>query len=500
MPGTRRRNDAFMRRLLTALLLVLGSAGCRTSAPVSPVPVDDGEPPPDGETISRRGPDLVHIGGTIDVGTMTLEYYAVLSRGDDGEYSGTLDIPVQNTRGVALAGVEVDEDRVAFSLPAVGANWSGTIIGGERMACSFEQGGASLPCTMQRITAEQLAAATAPPKRPQHPQPPFPYDSEEVSYENAAAGVKLAGTLTLPRADGPFAVALLITGSGQQDRDETIMGHKPFLVMADHMTRRGIAVLRVDDRGVGGSTGTIEEATTEDFAGDVLAGVEFLSTHPRIDPRRIGLIGHSEGGLIAPMVATSSNRVAFVVMLAGPGVPGAELLVEQVGAVAQATGADATKVAEAKAKQREIIDVIIEVEDRKEAEARLQVLLRKDDPSGGTPGPQVGLQVLLSPWFRWFMKHDPRPVLRKVKCPVLVLNGELDTQVLAQQNVPEIEKALKAAGNRRVSVHRLPGLNHLFQTATTGGVDEYERIEETFSPAALDLIASWIDTEILAEH
>src|SRR5690606_13042762 len=162
---------------------------------------------------------------------------------------------------------------------------------------------------------------------------------------------------------------LLITGSGQQDRDETIMGHKPFLVMADHMTRRGIAVLRVDDRGVGGSTGTIEEATTEDFAGDVLAGVEFLSTHPRIDPRRIGLIGHSEGGLIAPMVATSSNRVAFVVMLAGPGVPGAELLVEQVGAVAQATGADATKVAEAKAKQREIIDVIIEVEDRKEAEA-----------------------------------------------------------------------------------------------------------------------------------
>jgi uncharacterized protein len=481
-------------------LLLLAELGCRpdaAQAPIDPVPVVDA-PPATPADEPPLGPEVVHLGGAVDApGGIALAYFAVLRRGSDGRYKGTLDIPMQSVRGVALEDIEVDDVHLAFSLASVKARWTAKVEVDGELACSFEQMGVSLPCRMQPMTPEAFAAATSAPKRPQTPKPPFPYDAIEVDYDSAAAGVHLAGTLTIPPGEGPHPVALLITGSGAQDRDETILGHKPFAVLADHLARHEIAALRVDDRGIGGSSRGEDDATSADLAEDVRAGVEFLARQPRIDPKRIGLIGHSEGGLIAPMVASRSKEVAFIVLLAAPGVPGSDLIVEQVGALAEASGASEEEATEARALQREIVDLVVADDDPAAAMAKVRQLL----VSRGSPdGPQIEAQLaaLGSPWYRFFLRHDPRPDLRKVRCPVLVIGGELDRQVVAEQNLPELEKALKKAGNRRVTVRRLEGLNHLLQPAQTGAFDEYEKIEVTMAPEALDLIAEWIAAEVPA--
>lgn len=490
--------ESMLGRLAPALVTALVTiAACRhesSATPIDTVPVDDA-PAATEVAPPAEGPAVLHIAGAIDVpGGTKLEYFAVLERADDGSYGGKLDIPAQGARGVDLADVEVDGEHVAFTLEQVKATWSAT-VSGEALSCSFSQMGVSLPCSMRRASAEDFAAATRAPARPQTPKPPFPYEAVDVEYDNAAAGVHIAGTLTLPKSEGPHPVALLISGSGAQDRDETIAGHKPFAVIADRLTREGVAVLRVDDRGVGGTSRGKADPTTDDFAGDVLAGVEFLAADPRIDPERIGLIGHSEGGAIAPLVASRSKKVAFVVLLAGPGVSGAELLVEQVGALAEATGATPEKIAAAKAAQKRVLEVVAEPgADLEAAKAKIRQILAESGEAPAAADAQIA--ALLSPWFRFFVSYDPAPALRKTRCPVLVLNGELDRQVVASQNVPAIEKALKRGGNRKVTVHRLDGLNHLFQPAETGGVEEYATIEQTIAPEALDLLASWVTTQV----
>ncbi|HKE19072.1 MAG TPA: alpha/beta fold hydrolase [Kofleriaceae bacterium] len=307
--------------------------------------------------------------------------------------------------------------------------------------------------------------------------------------------MKLAGTLTLPRGDGRHPAVLLVSGSGVQDRDETLFGHKPFWVIADHLARHGIACLRVDDRGIGGSSGDPKTATTDDFVGDALAGVAFLATQPRIDPAHIGIIGHSEGGLIGPIAATRSKQVAFVVMLAGPGVSGAELVPRQLERLLKARGAAENEIAADVDKQRAIMKIVASPRD--DATARKDVTAVLAGPSG-KPAPELAPQLdrLLSPWYRNFARYDPRPTLARVKVPVLALDGELDVQVDADQNVDAIKKAL--AHNRKAEVKRLPGLNHLFQHATTGAVDEYGTIAETIAPEVLDLITAWIRTTAAA--
>jgi pimeloyl-ACP methyl ester carboxylesterase len=332
--------------------------------------------------------------------------------------------------------------------------------------------------------------------RPQEPKKPYPYDEEEVGYENKRDGVKLAGTLTLPRGKGPFPATLLITGSGPQDRNESLLGHKPFLVLADYLTRQGIVVLRVDDRGVGGSTGSVPDSTTENFAADVTAGIEFLKTRKEIDPKQIGLIGHSEGGLIAPMVAAQNGDVAFIVLMAGTGLTGEEILYLQGALILKAGGASAEQLAKQRATQEGMFKILKEEKDPATAEKRLHEELSRNLTEEAKKKSEQAIAAQIkranTPWFRYFLTLDPRPALRKVKCPVLALNGENDLQVPATENLREIEAALKAGGNKDVTIVSLPKLNHLFQTSETGSMSEYAKIEETIAPVALKTIGDWI--------
>ena len=327
--------------------------------------------------------------------------------------------------------------------------------------------------------------------RPQDPKPPFPYRQEEVAYESKEPGIRLAGTLTFPSSGGPYSAALLITGSGAQNRNEEIMGHKPFLVLADSLTRRGIAVLRVDDRGVGGSSAGPPTATSLSFAQDVLAGVEYLKSRPEINPRRIGLIGHSEGGIIAPMVAAQSPDVAFIVLMAGMGVKGEEVLTEQGKLVLRANGASEELIQENTKAQKMLFNAIKSTSDNEVAETQMRESLSSANPTIRDAA-LAQLKSVLSPWMRYFVTYDPQPALEKAKCPVLAINGEKDLQVPPGQNLPAIEKALRAGGNKDFKVIELPGLNHLLQTCKTGSIAEYSQIDETISPVALDLIGSWI--------
>jgi pimeloyl-ACP methyl ester carboxylesterase len=359
----------------------------------------------------------------------------------------------------------------------------------------WKQGGASLPLTLKKV------AKVSEVRRPQQPKGPFPYVSEEVAYDSRAKGVRIAGTLTLPEGDGPFPVVLLITGSGSQDRDETLLGHKPFLVLADDLTRRGVAVLRVDDRGVGESTGDPKTATTADFVEDVLGGVDFLKARKRIDPKRIGLMGHSEGGLIAPIAATRSSDVAFIVLLAGTGVPGDQILAAQAALILKAAGADEAKIRQAAEAQAKLVAIVKQTEDLKLAtenlkkayEEMVKAMPEADRKAMAEADPNSSrVTMLASPWFRYFLTFDPRPTLAKVQCPVLAINGEKDLQVPCKENLEAIDKAIRSGGNTRVTIKELPGLNHLFQPCITGAPSEYGSIETTFDPAALKIVGEWI--------
>jgi pimeloyl-ACP methyl ester carboxylesterase len=306
----------------------------------------------------------------------------------------------------------------------------------------------------------------------------------------------------LPRGKGPFPAAILLTGSAAHDRDETIFGHKPFLVLADHLTRHGIAVLRSDDRGVGGSTGNKMRSTTVDFAKDALWAVAFLKGRRDIDPRKIGLVGHSEGGMIAPLAASWSRDVAFVVMLAGICLPGEETLYMQGAAMLRAGGATNRQIATQRAIQEMIFKVLKAEKDNEKAKKlilqRLKEMLAALPPGAREEREaisQVGVaqvQVALLPWWRYFITYDPRPALRRLRVPVLALFGEKDLQVLPKENMAALLAALKAGGNRDYTVKELPGLNHLFQTCKTGHFSEYGQIEETFSPRALKIVSDWI--------
>jgi pimeloyl-ACP methyl ester carboxylesterase len=387
---------------------------------------------------------------------------------------------------------------MSFESKPIGARYTGkrnergTAFEGE-----FTQLGTKLPLRLAKTDK------VSEPARPQTPKPPFPYRSEDVTYEYKAGRVRLAGTLTLPRGSGPFAAVILITGSGAQDRDETILGHKPFLVLADYLTRRGIAVLRVDDRGVGGSTGKISSSTSEDFAGDALAGVAFLKGRKEIDPRKIGLMGHSEGGLIAPMAAARSNDVAFIVLLAGTGLPGSEILVAQGELILKANGASESELKLQRQIQKRLIEIISSEPDEKVAGAKIAAALKEilaalpaaEKEALGEGGGQLSetnINRFNNAWFRYFLAYDPRPTLKKVRCPVLAMSGEKDLQAPSRRNLAEIAGALEAGGNRNVKTVALPGLNHLFQPCKTGSPSEYAAIETTMAPEALKTVGDWI--------
>lgn len=480
-----------MRRMLvTTTILALG---CGPKPATTPPTAAQPVAPPVAESPAYEPPPLQHFAGEVRVPGTALGF-AVELRSEGGKHSGTLEIPMQGAHGLPLADVEITADRLGFRLAPVDARWAITRDAntGEITGCKFTQRGLSFECGIAPIDAERFASF-GPSKRPQTPKPPFAYDSVDVVFDNPSAKIQLAGTLTLPKGDGPFPAVVLATGSGAQDRDETLFEHKPFLVIADHFARSGIATLRVDDRGVGKSTGNMATATTDDFVDDALAAVTFLATQPRIDRKRIGVAGHSEGGLIAPAAAVKSKSVAFVIMIAGPGVSGRELLPKQIERVMAAEGAAADAIAKAVAEEREALTIIAEGGADEATRQRLRELYAKHE--GATPETiEPEIDGALSPWFLRFLAYDPRPTLRKVKVPVLVLSGTKDVQVDTDQNVGEIEKALRKGGNRKVEVHRFDGLNHLMQHAQSGGVAEYAKIEETFAPEVLEVMTRFVAT------
>lgn len=423
--------------------------------------------------------------GTVDMGSIKLRVVFRITNSDEG-LKAKLDSPDQGATGIPTSAVKRDGTSLRIEMNNIAATFDGTISSDKNsIDGKWAQGGKTVPLLLKPLKNEAELEL----KRPQNPVRPYPYREEEVSYDNKEQNVTLAATLTLPQGKGPFPGVVLITGSGPQDRDETLLGHKPFLILSDYLTRHGIAVLRADDRGTGKSTGVFSKATTADFATDTEAGVAYLKTRAEIDPHKIGLVGHSEGGMIAPMIAARNKDVAFIVMMAGTGVPGDQVIVAQGEAIDIANGKKPEDAAKSAATQREVIHVIETEKDQ----AVLEKEIREKMAGEGTEA-QIGMEIrqFTSVWFRYFLTYDPATALRKVTCPVLAINGSLDKQVLPDQNLPVIRKALEEAGNKRFEIDELPGLNHLFQTAKTGSPAEYAQIEETMSPVALEKISGWI--------
>lgn len=438
--------------------------------------------------------------GTLDVGAATLRLSLEISMED--ALSAVLVSVDQSSQPIPVESVAFEDGQLRFTAPLAGITYEGALAGdGQSIEGTFTQMGSTLPLTFNR--SEEAVEA---PTRPQDPEEPYPYLSEEVTYANPEGGHTLAGTFTRPEGEGPFPAVILISGSGPQDRNEALMGHRPFLVLSDHLTRAGLAVLRYDDRGVGQSTGDFAAATSWDFASDVEAAVAYLRSRDDVDGARIGLAGHSEGGLIAPMVAAESGDVAFVVLMAGPGVTGERILYAQSELIARASGAADDRIALSRSYAEKMYRVLKSDMTPEEAQPALEALAR-EQLAQATPDERaqsgvseenmdqvISAQIrsLNSPWFRNFLTYDPARSLERVTVPVLAINGEKDLQVPYEENLREIGAALERGGNDRFELHALPGLNHLFQTAETGHPSEYGQIEETWSPAAMELIATWI--------
>ncbi len=423
--------------------------------------------------------------GTLDVGAVKLRMVFHITNTADG-LTATADSPDQGATGMPVTAVARNGSSLKLEMKQIGGVFEGKINEDHTsITGTWSQRGNGVPLVLKRVQDK----AELERRRPQNPVKPYPYREEEVSYDNKVQGDRLAGTLAIPPGRGPFPAVLLITGSGPQDRDESLMGHKPFLVLSDFLTRKGIVVLRVDDRGVGKSTGDFAAATTADFATDAEAGVAFLKTRSEVDPQQIGLVGHSEGAIIAPMVAARNHDVGFIVMMAGSGVPGDQILVEQTLLISETAGVSKEEAEKHAAEERELLAFVVKEKDSATLKKELHEKL-----AGKVKEPQLGAQIeaLTSPWFRYFLAYDPAIALRKVSCPVLALSGEKDLQVPPKQNLPAIRKALEDGGNKNFEIDELPGLNHLFQTAKTGAPSEYSTIEETISPLALEKISSWI--------
>lgn len=444
-------------------------------------------------------PAVGHWEGALKAGAIELRFGFSVKSDGEGVLSGMAKSIDQGNAEIPITKGSLVKNEVKLSMPSVGATYTGTLNEKkDELTGIFQQGPNKLPLSLKKVASITTL------RRPQEPKPPFPYKSEEVSYESIPGKVKIAGTLTIPPGNGPHPAVLLITGSGQQDRDESLLGHKPFLVLADALTRRGIAVLRVDDRGIGKSTGDFVNSTSFDFAEDVLAGVGFLKTRKEVDSKRIGLIGHSEGGIIAPIVATKTNDVAFIVLLAGTGLTGEEILYLQGRLIAQAAGAKKDELDRSEAIQRKLFALIKAEKPSTELVAKLKTLYMKEleqlsdaekkevEKAGGMPVVQAQLAAFAYPWFKAFLFHDPRTVLAQVKCPVLALNGELDLQVPWKENLDAIRTTLEKSGHKTHTIKAFPKLNHLFQSCTTGAPTEYGKIEETMNEEVLKTVGDWI--------
>ena len=430
------------------------------------------------------------------------------TKAGNNAYTGTFDVPEQNAKGIALSNVTATGDSLDAELAAAHIAYKGAWVNDSVINGLWLQNGASLPLTLKRTTWQQPAETV----KPQTPVPPFSYNSDDMEYDNADKTVHFGATLTYPKGGGSFPTALLITGSGQQDRDETIFGHKPFAVLADYLTKKGYAVLRVDDRGIGKTTGSLTNVTSADFAADVEAGIAYLKTRAEVNKNKLGLIGHSEGGAIAPMVAATHPELNFIVLWAGPIAGGLKINVAQNGYSLQQAGIDSTAVLafmQLHTKELMLFGNAVNV-----TALNTQVKLVYDEWKKQQPQPVInglyatdttvvgqsiykiydGLYNLA--WMRFFILHSFAADLAKVHCNVLAINGTMDKQVDAVMNLQAVDSIMKKNNNPHYKTVALTGLNHLLQPAVTGNVDEYATIPVTIAPEALKTIGDWLDENV----
>jgi len=437
--------------------------------------------------------------GTLDAMGSELRVVFTVSAGEGGTYSATMASPDQGAEGIPVEEAVLEGSAVRFGVASVMGAYKGALgEDGKTITGEWSQGGMTFPLTLERVAEAPTIV------RPQEPPAGATlYNSEQVTYQNPGAGIAIGGAITVPNGPGPFPAVILISGSGAQDRNETVFGHRPFLVLADSITKRGIAVLRVDDRGVGATQGDLQQSTSRDLADDVRAGIEFLKKRPDIDPKRIGLLGHSEGALIAPMVAADTKDVAFVVLLAAPGLVGEDVLYDQARRIGEAAGETPEAVERGRKLQQAVFDVVKAQPDNALATEELRGVIKAGvaELPEATQAELAGsldafidgqIRMVIAPWFRFFLTYDPMPVLGKVTCPVLALYGGKDLQVSPGANSGPVESALKAGGNADYTVKTFDAVNHLFQTATTGLPDEYPKIQETMAPEVLKFMGDWI--------
>lgn len=499
-----------------------------TACPPPQAPPQPPAEPPPPVVVTEEHPLVPALGPETWVGTVTLlganlEVIARLEPDPDkpGAWRGRLDIPMQGLKDFPLQDVDHTPEGLEFTLAPPGATEAQRavfVVAREPNAATAKgeltQNGQSFPLELRRLGPGESVADLGP-KRPQEPKAPFPYAVREARVTSPVDAIVLTGTLTVPTASpssaplgSKYPGVVLLTGSGAQDRDEAIMGHKPFLVLADHLTRAGFVVLRYDDRGVGGSGGSLNNASHETQQKDASAAIAWLQTQPEVDPTRVGIIGHSEGANLAVLTAAADKQVRFIVLLAGMGVSGQEILPMQMAALLKAAGAPEAELAPLVALEKKLIAGIMKKKPRPELEALARDLTSRQLALSKPPTPvtpeqldavvKSSLDAFDTPSFRSLLKHDPRPALRKLKIPVLALGGTLDLQVPVQENLGEIEKALKAGKNKDFTVKPLTGLNHLFQPATTGQIEEYMKIETTFAPEALAEISGWLSAHTAA--
>ena len=440
--------------------------------------------------------------GSLDVGAATLRLRFVFTETDDGLTAEVFSLDQGNVQ-VPVGSTTLSGATITISMPAAGANYEGSLSTEDgNITGTFAQAGADFPLVLERVSEEDVT-----PRRPQNPVEPYPYLAEDVTWPNPDGGHTMAGTFTRPTGGGPFPAVVLISGSGPQDRDEALMDHRPFLVLADHLTRRGIAVLRYDDRGVGQSTGTFATATTPDFASDALAAVAYLKTRDDVNPGAIGLAGHSEGGVVAPIAAAESDDVNYIVLMAGTGVNGERILYAQAALILRAGGATEEEIASNRARQERIFEVLKSESDQELAAQAVESIIRASlETASDAELAQAGItdsasaetviaaqvQQVNTPWFRYFLTYEPATTLERVTVPVLAINGEKDLQVPYEENLREIEAALLRGGNTSYEIRAFPDLNHLFQHSETGAPSEYQAIEETWSVEVMEVIADWI--------
>ncbi|MBF4486480.1 MULTISPECIES: S9 family peptidase [unclassified Flavobacterium] len=400
-------------------------------------------------------------------------------------YKATMDSPDQKVTGIPLEKTTFENSILKLEIPSAQISYLGTLNKDNIIVGTFTQGGQSFEMNLSKEEIQKQVFA-----RPQEPQKPFPYYTEEVKFVNKTDHVTLAGTLSLPKKEGNFPAVILITGSGKQNRDEEMLRHKPFLVLSDYLTKKGIAILRFDDRGAGESTGDYTKASTIDFTRDVQAGVDYLKTRKEINKSKIGLIGHSEGGVIAPIIAGNSKDIDFIVLLAAPGLRGDKLLLLQKEILERQFGVPENDIHKGQGIFKGAYEIVLASAANDE---KLKINLsnyaqsKLDDKTAKSFTEQI-----TNVWWYNFLRIDPAIALAKVKCPVLALNGSKDLQVPATVNLEAIKKALIKAGNKNVTIKELPDLNHLFQECKTGSPMEYDTIEQTFSPIALEEISNWL--------